>query len=360
MISRLVLSSFRNYDHAELAFNARNVIFTGRNGQGKTNLLEAVFFLSVLRSFRTSVTREMKKIGRTSFYLGAEIEQQQWHELLEVDYGENRRRRLSIDHCPVTRASEFINQIRAVVFSPEDINIVTAHSGFRRRFMDMLISVVEPAYLNALRNYGIALKNRNVLLRTAEPDLSVLTAYEAVMAENCVEIIPARKKYVELLIREVNGILLNLSDGDVFDIRYRMEVDPVSAAVIQNKFFRDRNRDFRRGFTGFGPQADDFELYFGKKPMRSFASTGQCRLISLCLKLAKLNILGGGGSSDLENVIVLADDVTGELDQAKRELFLTMISRAGQTFFTFTDQPGFDFSGGLEYYEIVNGTVKKL
>ncbi len=360
MIRRLVLGNFRNYKQAEISFNSQNTVFTGRNGQGKTNLLEAIFFLSVLRSFRTSKSSDIKKIGQNSFYLAAEIKKRKWTEFLEVKYGEGKRRKLSIDNSPVLKASEFINQIRAVVFSPEDINIVSSNSGLRRRFMDILISVVDPFYLNALRNYSVALKNRNALLRVSKADLRSMDAYETIMAENCFKIIKERQKYSDILIMEVNDLLCDLCSSKKFNIRYRVEIKEISKNSIKSKFEQERERDFKRGFTGFGPQADEFDLFFGNKLMRNFASTGQCRLISLCLKMAKLNILCESNSSDLENVLVLVDDVTGELDEIMRRMFFKVISRAGQAFFTFTEKPDFAFFKNCEYYDIINGAVKKI
>lgn len=360
MIKRLLLSNFRNYKQAEISFNSQNIVFTGRNGQGKTNLLEAIFFLSVLRSFRTSKTGDLKKIGENSFYLGAEIKKNKWDEFIEIKYGEGRSRKLSIDNSPVLKASEFINQIRTVIFSPEDINIVTSNSGLRRRFMDILISVIDPFYLNALRDYSIALKNRNTLLRVPKADLQSMDAYEYIMAENSFKIISERQKYKDILIKEVNNLLFNLSNKNIFNIRYSADIKDISKDFIKNKFYSERARDFKRGFTGFGPQTDEFELLFSNKLMRNFASTGQCRLISLCLKMAKLNILCENNSSDLENVLVLVDDVTGELDEVMRDMFLKVISRAGQAFFTFTEKPDFDFFKNCEYYNIIDGTINKL
>lgn len=359
MLQRLQLNNFRNYKNAELTFSSRNIVFSGRNGQGKTNLLEAVFFLSVLRSFRTVKTGDMKKLGLNSFYVAAEVRKKSWTELLEVKYGEGGKRQLSINSSPVLKASEFINQIRAVIFSPDDINIVTSCSGSRRRFMDMLISVIDPLYLNALRDYGAALKNRNTLLRDRRADLKVMDAYEEIMAENGLKIIRERKKYAGVLIKEVNQLLSEMGNENNFNIRYRAEPKNLSAAFLKNKFENERVRDFKRGFTGFGPQSDDFELFFGGKLMRCFASTGQCRLTALCLKLAKLKILCESDSSDLENVLVLVDDVTGELDGVMRKMFFKVINRAGQAFFTFTEKPDFAFFKDCEYYNIVNGEVKK-
>ena len=360
MIKRLLLSNFRNYKQAEISFNSQNIVFTGRNGQGKTNLLEAIFFLSVLRSFRTSKTGDLKKIGQNSFYLGAEIKKNKWDEFLEIKYGEGRSRKLSIDNSPVLKASEFINQIRTVIFSPEDINIVTSNSGLRRKFMDILISVIDPFYLNALRDYSVALKNRNALLRAAKADLQSMDAYEEIMAENSFKIIIERQKYTGILIKEVNKLLSDLSNKNIFNIRYSAEIKNISKDFIKNKFYSERTRDLKRGFTGFGPQTDEFELFFSNKLMRNFASTGQCRLISLCLKMAKLNILCKNNSSDLENVLVLVDDVTGELDEVMRDMFFKVISRAGQAFFTFTEKPDFDFFENCEYYNIIDGIIKKL
>ncbi len=360
MIRRLILSNFRNYKQAEISFNSQNIVFTGRNGQGKTNILEAVFFLSVLRSFRTSKTGDLKKIGENSFYLGAEIRKDKWNELIEVKYGENSSRKLSIDNSPVLKASEFINQIKTVIFSPEDINIVTSYSGIRRKFMDILISVADPLYLNALRDYSIALKNRNALLRTHEADLQSMDAYEDIMAENSFKIITERQKYKDILIKEVNKLLTDLSNKNIFNIRYSSEIKNISKDFIKNKFYNERSRDFKRGFTGFGPQSDEFEMFFSNKLMRNFSSTGQCRLISLCLKMAKLNILCENKNSELENVLVLVDDVTGELDEVMRTMFFKVISRAGQAFFTFTEKPDFDFFEDCEYYKIIDGTIKRI
>lgn len=360
MIKRLLLNNFRNYKQAEISFNSQNIVFTGRNGQGKSNLLEAIFFLSVLRSFRTSKTGDLKKIGQNSFYLGAEIEKNKWNEFIEVKYGENGSRKLSIDNSPVLKGTEFINQIRTVIFSPEDINIVTSYSGIRRKFMDILISVIDPLYLNALRDYSIALKNRNALLRTPKTDFGSMDAYEEIMAENSFKIISERRKYKDILIVEVNKLLADLSNKNVLNIRYSSEIKNLSKDFIKNKFYNERARDFKRGFTGFGPQSDEFDLFFSNKLMRNFASTGQCRLISLCLKMAKLNILCENKNSELQNVLVLVDDVTGELDEVMRTMFFRVISRAGQAFFTFTEKPDFAFFKDCEYYKIIDGTIRKL
>ncbi|QSH40386.1 DNA replication/repair protein RecF [Lentisphaerota bacterium ZTH] len=358
MIKRLQLNNFRNYKSCEVSLHNRKIVFTGRNGQGKTNLLEALFFLSLLRSFRTSRTNELRRIGSGGFHIGAEISRKNYSEILEVDYSEPGRRKLTVDKNRVSKASEFINQLRAVAFTPEDINIVTGNSGMRRRFMDMLISVLQPEYLAALHSYNAAVKSRNAVLKSPDADLGVVKAYEPIMAQNAVKIVELRQKYCCELESEVNALLSEFSrDKYAFTMRYRGDLNTVSVEEAYLRFERERSRDIRRGFTGFGPQLDEFEMQLQGRIMRSFASTGQCRLISLCLKLAKVNILCRCCSDDINNIIVLVDDVTGELDAITRHLFFQVINQAGQAFFTFTEKPLDSYFETAEFYEINNGSI---
>jgi DNA replication and repair protein RecF len=221
----------------------------------------------------------------------------------------------------------------------------------------MLISLIDSAYLNALRDYNIALKNRNALLRAPDIDYDSMDVYEQIMAQNCLKINNERREYSKKISIEVNKLLSELLNENSFHIRYRSEIKDSSEEGVRNKFKKDRQRDIKRGFTGAGPQSDEFEFYFADKLMRDFASTGQCRLISLCIKMAKLNILCEVDSSEAENIIVLVDDVTGELDEVMRTMFFKIISKAGQAFFTFTEKRHFDFSEDCEYYNIDSGRI---
>ncbi|MCP3966478.1 MAG: DNA replication/repair protein RecF [Lentisphaerae bacterium] len=358
MIKRLQLKNFRNYKACEVSLHNRTVVFTGRNGQGKTNLLEAIFFLSMLRSFRTSRTGDLRRIGSKGFHIGAEISRKKYSELLEVDYSEPGKRKIKIDKSPVSKASEFINQVRAVAFSPEDINIVTGNSGMRRRFMDMLVSVLKPEYLTALHTYNAAMKSRNAVLRRPDVDIGLVKAYEPIMAQNAVKIVELRQEYCSLIEEEVNALLAEFGTEKFnFTMRYRGDLSVGAIEEIKARFERERERDIKRAFTGFGPQLDEFEMQFQGRLMRSFASTGQCRLISLCLKLAKVNVLCKHCSKDINNVIVLVDDVTGELDAVTRHLFFQVINQAGQAFFTFTEKPLDSYFDNAEFYAINNGSI---
>ena len=356
MLTHLILKDFRNYIDFDLKLDTRVNVFIGDNGQGKTNILESIFFLSMLRSFRTSQVRDIKRLGSNGFYIGAKIKTDLgWDKLLEVEYFNTRK--LKVDSNPINKASEFIRQIRVVAFSPEDIAIVTGNSGLRRRFIDMMIATLIPSYLLALQNYQTALKSRNALLRSKKCDINTLKAYETILAQNGVIITKYRQEYIKILSDEIRSLISEFNNGDIdLTIRYKVQSGAETEEAYLKRLDADRNKDIHRGQTSFGPQIDDFDIFFNQKLLRSFGSTGQCRLISLCMKMAKVNIFSKHeqGQSAL---IVLVDDVTGELDHQTKSSFYQVINKAEQAFFTFTETPDDDYFKDAKTFQISNGNI---
>lgn len=355
MIKKLILKNFRNYIDAEILIENNLNVFTGRNGQGKSNLLEAIFFVSMLRSFRTSQIKDLKTIGQDISYISAEIACNTWTEFLEIEVSDSGRRKLKIDNVPVFRASEFIKRIKAVAFSPDDINIITGVSSLRRRLLDMFISMMEPKYLSALHDYSLSLKSRNAVIKS-DPNVNVIKAFEPVMASAGSLIAFHRQQYSVILGSEIDSLLKKFFPEKVsFDIKYHNSAATTDYARYLEIFEKERGRDIRRGYTGFGPQLDDFDFNYNHKLLKNYGSTGQCRLISLCMKMAEVNILSAG--KDKNNIVVLVDDVTGELDAVTREMFFKVINQAGQAFFTFTEKPEDNFFKNAAFYEIQNGEI---
>ncbi len=358
MISRLVFRNFRNYSEQVLDLNSRLNVFIGENGQGKTNLLEAVFFLSTLRSFRTSKVRDLKKLGSDGFYLGTKINKGDSNPLfLEVEY--SGLRRIKVNGENISRSSEFIRHMKVVVFSPEDINIVTGNSGLRRRFLDMLISILEPSYMTALNDYLTALKSRNTVLRSENPNIGTVKAYERILAEKGSIIVSKRKEFLKALKEEVKSILSNFSEREnKFTIRYRPQPETESLERYLDKLEQERNRDIDKGFTGSGPQLDEIDFLLNNKLLRNYGSTGQCRLVSLCLKMAQVNLFRKNEASLNRQLIVLVDDVTGELDRQTRKFFFNVIDSATQSFFTFTEKPEDEYFSEAEFFKVNNGIIE--
>ena len=168
MLTGIDLAGFRNYSRLELSFYRGANRFVDANGQGKTNLLEAVFFLAYLRSFRTASLRDLCGAGESSFRIAGEIRGEPphgWTRRIGVVYGEKRQ--LRVDDNPVRTAGEFIGQFRVVAFTPDDLRLVQGPAPLRRRFLDMVLATANPVHLHALQEYAAALKARNGALRNS-------------------------------------------------------------------------------------------------------------------------------------------------------------------------------------------------
>ena len=357
MIKRLTMERFRNYDSESVRFESKHNLLVGSNGQGKTNLLEAIFFLGMLRSFRASGVRSLGKMGSAGFHLSATLDEgRSWDTELDIHYGE--RRELRLDGVMVGKASEFVGRLRVVVFSPADIMLVTETSSARRRFLNMFISSSSPAYLGALSEYGAALSARNALLRSGSSDSAEFAAFENILAERGAFVVATRNAAVSALSNAMGeahaGILGDTGGG--LTLRHSFNPATLDATTYAEKLAADRGRDIARGSTTFGPHLDDIDFLLDSKPLRSYGSTGQCRLAALCLKMAAVETMDKESS---HGVVTLVDDVTGELDSPTRNAFFKVLDKSSQSFFTFTERPEDEFLSDADIFLVENGTVGK-
>ena len=323
-----MLRDFRNYGESRFEFSSPRVLFLGPNGVGKSNLLEAIGYLSVLRSFRGAPAREMVALEKHVFTIGVGIDCGGRRKQLVIRENVGGPRELFEDRLPVRRSSEFIDKFRTVVFAPEDRFIVSAGASHRRRFFDMLISVLEPKYFTALGNFNRALKQRNKALRCGGKGADFFLPE---LVESAMSLTAFRREYAAMVEKEVNALL----DGRRFSVIPRFSA-PEDPEEFLRQLRRDAERELRRGVTLCGPHLDDFEMFLDDKPLRSCGSTGQIRMVSLYLKLAEFSLVKR--LSDLP-VLVLADDVTGELDAENTRRFLELTRVADQAFFTFAEKP---------------------
>ncbi len=338
LLEQLELTDFRNYRLGRFRFAGDRVVFTGPNGIGKTNLLESISFLSILRSFRTVSGREMVRIGSRSFDLRGRIEKGGGlREELRVVQLLSGKRETFIGPNRIRRSSEFIREFRTVVFVPEDRNITGGSSSCRRRFFDMLISTLDSGYLSALSNYHRALTQRNHALKSPER-VAAAAAFEPELAVNAPLIAARRREYAAAVEEEVNR-MLSAREKSEFRIHFRNDY-PESPEEYLALLARNREREMIRSCTGIGPQLDEFEFFLNGKLLRHYGSTGQIRMISLLIKLAEFNLVR---RSARERVAVLVDDVTGELDEENSVRFFETIADADQLFFTFTEFPALKF-----------------
>ena len=348
MLSAIHLVHFRNYDECRLELCPGFNCIVGSNGQGKTNLLEAIYYLSLLRSFRTNNVNEMKQFKSQGFALHCEAAQPGMPSVkLSVSYGTERH--LLVNGVPVYRASDFINRFICMAFIPQDLSLIQGAPLLRRRFLDISISQVSTDYMRHLQKFQEALHSRNVMLKDkAKYTRDTITAYDKVLAREAAEIEVMRRDFAEML----NAYLGQLSDELVGDsrkleIRYLSKIGPllqeqrvpkeqIEATYLENleKAFA---RDLEVGTTELGPHRSDFSCLLDGILMQRFASQGECRIGSLALKLACFNLVREKVGA--ENVTLLVDDVVGELDMDRRTRFFRSVCNSGQTVFACTGIP---------------------
>ncbi|MBO5724823.1 MAG: DNA replication/repair protein RecF [Lentisphaeria bacterium] len=356
ILEELTLENWRNFDSAELHFSSDRIFFEGGNGQGKSSLLEAIYYLANLRSFRTLKMGELKKIGKGCFRAQAVLlRKNNWKSVLEVFSGEQRS--LRVDQIPVGKASDFTNKIRTVTFLPDDPLIINGPSPLRRRFFDMFISMMDRSYFQLLQEYLSALRNRNFLLKNHKNEGDLLYSYSQILARCGSSIVKKRTEYAACLTLHMQNLFNELyKDLESFSIRMRSSRESSDPEAYLERLCRETEHDLKRGFTSFGPHLDDFDFIFDNKVLRSFGSRGQCRMTSLILKLSQLEVIRETPEA-LKETVILLDDATTDLDTRSRQAFEEKIACAGQTFFAFTKVPEEYCVGKVDRFTVENGRV---
>lgn len=332
MLQEISLTNFRNFGRSSINFSGSDVVLTGANGSGKSNLLEAVNHLSILRSFRgPGLTREEVKIGCTSFKISGVLKTIAGNKKsLSVTEHVSGKREMFIGDCKISKSSDFIGEFRCVPFVPEDLAIVSGHAGIRRRFFDMLISALDRDYFFRLGSFFRALQQRNMALKSA--NLSIAGAFEEELADSG-EFIVAKRADFALKVEKVMNQLLG--GKFAFSCRYLPDVNG-SAADFKAKIAEIRDKELLKKHTLCGIQLDEFEFRFDDKKLRGYGSAGQQRVSALLLRLAHFFLIKESASTP---VIALVDDVTGELDKRNFDFFLDSILPADQRIYTFTALP---------------------
>jgi DNA replication and repair protein RecF len=364
-LSEISLEKFRNYQNLSLDLSPGLNIFIGENGQGKTNLLEAIYFLSLLRSFRCKNTQNLKQFKCDSFNLSGTIKQDDTlPDRLEINYAEKRT--LKVNNNPINKSSEFIRKINTVSFTPEDIELIKGAAGNRRQFLDILLSQLSPNYLSSLQNYNKALKARNKLLRNSSDnetyDTAMFATYDSLLIEYGTDISFARYDIIAKLenkIRHFNKSMF--PEKRKMKVLYSSTISRTLSSTEELKTsFRQKlkesfQKDLNRGITHTGPHRDDLLILLDGKSLSNYGSEGQCRLASLVMKMSSAEQLIEDNGTN--NVLLLIDDVLGELDLERRTAFLRTIMRGDQVFIACTEIPEFCKTQEHISYRIVNGTA---
>jgi len=329
---------FRNLVDAPVQFSPGVNVIIGKNGQGKTSLLEAIHVLSLTKSFRTSLSKELLAWGEKEGALHAKVLSTNGEYEIGVSFQE-RSRTLYFNQQKVKTLSEYLGKLICVCFSPADLSLLQGAPSERRKFIDKHMVDLSPLFIENLVIHNRALQNKNKILKEGISDLSLLDPWNSLLIEQAVVIKRERIHFISRLQKKADEIHKKFcaSDGDLtleLSSNYGTG-DTVGLETIRSEYEKMRSREAAYGGCILGPQRDDIEIFLDGRPAKAFASQGQTRSIVLSLTLAVIELIE---EKYQESPLVLLDDVNSELDLGRSEAFFDLVLRQKrQIFITGTD-----------------------
>lgn len=324
----LTLEHFRNYSQAHVELDPGLNLILGDNAQGKTNFLEAVYYVSRGRSFKSVRENDIIQFGEDWGKIKARIDREGRKRLVEVDFAIGTKRTYRINDIPVHRQREIRHQFDTVIFAPEDLRLIKGSPEGRRRFMDEIIEAVRPSYRTQLQKYNRILYQRNQLLKKGQGGRffhQQMDALDTQMVKSASEIILLRAQYVDLLQKLAGPIHQRITrNQETLKLVYKTPFDlggDIKSAFAEG-LAQGRKTDMVRKQTSQGPHRDDLEIFSSDLLLRDFGSQGQQRTAALTLRIAELELLEYyHGSSP----ILLLDDVFSELDDHRSAVIVSYI-----------------------------------
>lgn len=331
-LKRLFLRNFRSYKQAEVHFSPSINLIQGENGQGKTNLLEAIHLLSTGRSFRASSLSDLIHFGESFFYLEAHFQKEGVSQELKVYYDETTRK-IQYNQTVYSTLTSLLGILPSVLLSPDDHGLISGNPAERRRFLDLHIAQTDPLYIHHLGRYFKAMKQRNHLLRSKRED--AIDAWEQMMAQSAAYLIHKRKEAANILHSPACAWMQILScSQDLIEIQYQSSLPTQlsdSASHFQQIWKKNRTREFHIGSTQLGPHRDDLSILLAQKEAKTFSSEGQKRSCITALRFAQWKQIAQElGSPPLLGI----DDFGIQLDKERQTQLKNHLSQFSQVFLT--------------------------
>ncbi len=335
-IKSLSLKNFRNYQEQNLTFDETTNVFCGNNAQGKTNLLEALYLFSMGKSFRTMQDADLIRFGEEYTKLSLKFCDRNREHILEIIILRNKRKQIKINGLTISRLSELVGHLNVVLFYPEELGLVKEGPHIRRRFMDVALSQLRPAYYHTLGHYLRVVEQRNKLIKRIRMSHNAAGLEETVFVWNeklvdyGMELMRYRLEFMERLDALAQKAHFEAT-GEKLNVLYKPRFTTREAFL--EKLEENFLREIEQGCTLYGPHREDFEIFINDKNAKNFGSQGQQRSAVLSLKLAQADLLYEEYG---EYPVLLLDDIMSELDQSRRAYLAGRIPDK-QVFITCTE-----------------------
>lgn len=372
-VRRLTLADFRNYTELDVQFGSGTNVLIGANGQGKTNVVEALAYLATFSSHRVANDSALVRAGCDHAIIRSTVEQADRSIGLDVQINPGRANRLQVNRSPVRRVRDALGIVRAVMFAPEDLGLVKGDPAARRKFLDQLLVQLTPRYAAVIADYEKSLKQRNSLLRSAakttnsterEALHSTLEVWNDRLVGFGADLVAGRLALVNELREPVAQAYAAVAErrNDVVLEYQSARIEPAAATADYPGAMREalekvRSEEFARGVTVLGPHRDELDLRLNDLPARGYASHGESWSLALALRLASYGLLKDDAAGD---PVLILDDVFAELDTGRRERLAQFATQAtGQVFITAavsSDVP--DSVSGVTFL-VDNGSIRE-
>ena len=359
-LTRLALTDFRSYPSADVALGPGVTIFSGPNGEGKTNLVEAVGYVATLASHRAAHDAPLIRQGAERAIIRASVHDATRDALVEIELNPGRANRVRLNRAPLTRPREILGVLSTVLFAPEDLALVKGDPGERRRFLDDLLVAMAPRYAAVRADYDRVLRQRTALLKSAGPKggpkgnrqsreavMSTLDVWDAHLARAGAELLVAREHLVAAVRPHVERAYTAVAgDRGPASIEYRRSFESPQAPASEGASHGERvkaaedalraalaevrDSELDRGVCLAGPHRDELELAVRGLPARGYASHGESWSLALALRLASFDLLRAGR----EDPVLILDDVFAELDTGRRDRLAALVAEAEQVLVT--------------------------
>lgn len=365
-IKNIALNNYRNYDKLYIELDPKLNIFIGQNGQGKTNILEAIFVSGFGKSFRTNKDKELIKMDEEFTHVKMEVQKDYTDFSVEFTMHNKLKKEIKLNGTSLTKRADLIGNLNVVIFSPEDLKLIKEGPTERRKFIDREISNIKRRYCYDLIEYYKVLDQRNHLLKdiTRNPKLkSTLDIWDDKLIELGHRLMIERKEFIEKLNILSHSIHKKITDGKenlvlnyLSNIKVKNVYEYDKIYMVYKRLLEEKlESDMRRGFTSVGPHRDDMSIVIDGVDIRSFGSQGQQRTAALSIKLSEVDIIY---EEIGEYPVLLMDDVMSELD-VRRQNDLIKSFKNIQTLITITDLNSIqdDYKKNAKIFKIENGKV---